>query len=464
MSDPVFDHLAAASVAEQEGRIDDATRILAELGDAINNRPAGLHLAGIVAARRQNYAAARHYMLAALDLAPSAGMVAEAVALIHRNLAEVHRRLRCPADAVAAGRAALALMPDDPITLNNLGVAQFDAHDYNGAIASFDRAIALTPDAAAPHFGRGEVLLSLGDYDEGWKGYGWRFRLAGVPAPVPAELIAASNARAWDGAAFDGTLLLAADQGFGDVVQFSRLIPWAAARCTRLLVAASPEILPVIAQFPMVAQVDADWARIGAFDAWATLSDLPAFAGVTADALPGETIPYLHADSARVASWRARLDQLAPTGLRRIGLAWAGRPTHPSDFARSMKLAELAPLAALPGTAFVSLQKGEAQGEIGGYFGSAPLINIGAEIVSYDDTMAVIAGLDLVVTVDTSVAHIAGAMGCPVWMLVAHRSDWRWGNGGGTTGWYPSMRIFRQNAPAAWDGPVEQVVSTWLAM
>ena len=453
MSDALEQRLAAAAAAEAAGRIAEAAGLLAGLEAAIRDRPAALHLAGVVAARQGDFARAAPLMDRAASLGPKAGLAPAALALVHRNRIEAHRRLLNPKAAIAAGREALALAPDDPVALNNLALAHFDALEIDAALACYDRAIALAPEDPAPRFGRGEVLLACGDLARGWEGYGWRFRLPGVPPPLPPEIAARPRIRRWQGRRMEGTLLVVADQGFGDVVQFARFLPWAAARCGRLVVAASPEMQPVVAQLPGVAERITAWDRLGDFRAWAALSDLPGLAGPE----PGAAPPYLagtHEDRMR---WAARLAELLPRGQRRVGLVWAGRPNHPFDFARSASLAALAPLGEVPGVAWVALQVGEAAAQVGASVWRAPLVNLGPELASYADTMAVLDGLDLVVTVDTSVAHVAGAMGRPCWLMLARRPDWRWGLAGEATAWYPSVRLFRQKRLGDWAGLAREV-------
>lgn len=453
MSDAITQELEAAAAAEREGRIGEAAALLKGLGGAILDRPAALHLAGVVAARQGEFARAAPLMDRAAKLGAKGGLEAAALALVHRNRIETHRRLLNPKAAIAAGREALALAPDDPVALNNLALAHFDALEIDAALACYDRAIALAPEDPAPRFGRGEVLLACGDFARGWEGYGWRFRLPGVPAPLPPEVAARRRLRRWNGRAIAGTLLVVADQGFGDVVQFARYLPWAAGRCGKLVVAASPEMQPVVAQMPGVAERIVAWDRLGEFAAWSALSDLPALAGM----IP-EGAPYLasaHEDRMR---WDARLGELVPRGMRRVGLVWAGRENHPFDFARSARLSALAPLGEAGGVAWVALQVGAAAAQLGASAWRAPLVNLGPEIASYADTMAVLDGLDLVVTVDTSVAHVAGAMGRPCWLMLARRPDWRWGLAGEETAWYPSMRLFRQKKLGDWAGVAREVV------
>jgi hypothetical protein len=174
--------------------------------------------------------------------------------------------------------------------------------------------------------------------------------------------------------------------------------------------------------------------------------------------MPEGAVPYLasaHEDRMR---WAARLGELLPRGMRRVGLVWAGRPDHPFDFARSASLRALAPLGDAAGVAWVALQVGAAAAQVGASAWRAPLVNLGPEIASYADTMAVLDALDLVVTVDTSVAHVAGAMGRPCWLMLARRPDWRWGLAGEETAWYPSVRLFRQKKLGDWAGVARDVV------
>ncbi len=453
--DAVGRRLAEASAAEREGRVGEAAAILAELGAAVEERLDGLLLAGVVAARQGELERA------ALLLARAAKRDGDGalLALVQRNRIEILRRLQRPREAVAAGRAAIALAPDDPVVLNNLALAHFAALDLDAALACYDRAIALDPENPGAQFGRGEVLLAIGDYARGWKGYAWRFRLPGVPAPLPPEVLGRRRVRRWPGRAMDGTLLLVADQGFGDVVQFARYIPWAAARCGRLVVAASPEMRPLIAQFPEVAAQVAEWASLEPFQAWAALSDLPGLARTRAESIPAGSVPYLAAGHEDRLRWGARLDELVPRGLRRVGLVWAGRASHPQDFARSAPLAGLAPLGDVAGVCWVALQLGGAEAALGDVFWRAPVVNLGPEIAGFGDTMAILDQLDLVVTVDTAVAHLAGAMGRACWLMLPRPADWRWGLSGVETAWYSTLRLFRQRQAGEWDGVAREVAA-----
>ncbi|MBP2303586.1 tetratricopeptide repeat protein [Azospirillum picis] len=395
-----------------------------------------------------------------------AARLAPGNAAARNGLSEVLRRQGRLDEALRHGRLAAALAPEWPDALYNLGITHYERQEVDSAILCERRAIRLAPSAPGPHFELAEGLLLSGRLEEGWQEYEWRFRLPGVPAPVPPELLAAGRLAPrpqWDGRPQPGRLLLVADQGFGDVIQFARYIPMAERLCPDLVVAASPEMMPVLGQLIDDRRLHQEWDQLPEFDCWCPLSGLPRLFGTGLSTIPAE-IPYLHADGELAAWWKERLDGVLPKGMRRIGLAWAGRPSHGNDHNRSMRLRRLAALSEIDGIALVSLQLGPAQADIGRYFGRAPLANPGPEIADFHDTMAILQGLDGLVSVDTAVAHLAGAMGVPVWLLLPYAPDWRWLRGRPDSPWYPTFRLFRQPAPGDWQGVIGQVAAAIAAL
>jgi hypothetical protein len=229
------------------------------------------------------------------------------------------------------------------------------------------------------------------------------------------------------------------------------------------MLATSNEMAPLMRRMFPDLPIATNWAECTNFAAYCPLSGLPRLHGTRLDTIPPPLpIPI---DPARAAMWQTKLDIAIPVGLRRVGLVWAGRPTHRNDRNRTMALATLAPpLAAVPGIALVSLQKGDPAAEVSSYTGRAMLVDAARDIADYEDTVAAIAALDLVVTVDTSVAHIAGAMGRPAWVLLPYTSDWRWLRERADSPWYPSLRLFRQRAPARWEEPLAAVAAGLAAL
>jgi hypothetical protein len=198
------------------------------------------------------------------------------------------------------------------------------------------------------------------------------------------------------------------------------------------------------------------WDLIGPFNCYCPFSGLPRLKGTRLDNIPSAT-SYLSADPARAAVWRERLEQRTAPGHKRVAIAWAGRPTHNNDINRTITLDTLAPLFGLEGVTFVSVQKGPATAQMRDYKGAAPLLNLDAEIVDFEDTIAILANVDLLVSVDTSVVHFAGAMGRPAWAMIPFAPDWRWLIGREDSPWYPSLRLIRHPAPRRWDLVVPKV-------
>ncbi|HEV2303298.1 MAG TPA: tetratricopeptide repeat protein [Stellaceae bacterium] len=433
--------LNLASEHDRAGRLEAAAQTLAGILAETPEQPAALHMLGIVTFRRGDQIEAARLMERAIARAP-------ANALFHRNICEVYRIIGRYDDAAVAGKKAVALAPGEPHCHNNLGVTHYHRLEIADAVQCAERAMALAPDFAGAHFGLAEALLISGDFARGWQEYEWRFKLANSPRLMPP-----SDRPQWDGTPLGSErLLLIADQGYGDAIQFCRYIPWAAERAANIALACAREVQPVVAQQRGVAIAFDHWDKKPDFAAYCPLSGLPRLAQTRLDTIPA-AVPYIHADPQKTIRWADRLAGLLPKGYRRIGIAWAGRPTHTNDRNRSTRLETLSPLAELPRTALVSLQKGPAQAQIGDYWGRAPLVAIGPELRDYGDTMAVIDCLDLVITVDTSIGHLTGAMGKPVWIMLPFAPDWRWLLNRMDSPWYPTARLFRQRKPRDW-GPI----------
>ena len=442
--------LGIATRAEEAGRIDEAEPIAAHLLRAVPEDPRVLHLAGIVAFRTNRRGFAVTLLERAIVKEPNNG-------LFLRNISEMYRVVGRLDDALAAARRAVDLQPGDAAALQNRAVIHHERGEIELGLACSRRAAALRPDMAGAHFAIAEAQLLRGEYAEGWEEYEWRFRMAGVPPLLPVALQRGRSQ--WGGSSLgNGRLLLIGDQGFGDVIQFSRYIPWAVRHGQPSILATSNEMAPLMRRMFPELPIATNWADCTMFAAFCPLSGLPRLHGTRPDTIPPPLpIPI---DPERAALWRTRLDGLVPPGLRRVGIVWAGRPTHRNDRNRSMAFSTLVPpLAEVPGIALVSLQKGDPSAAVKTYSGSAPLVDAALDITDYEDTVAAIAALDLVVTVDTSVAHIAGAMGRPGWVLLPFTPDWRWLRDKTDSPWYPSLRLFRQQAPTRWGEAVAAVAA-----
>ena len=441
---PLAEALARLSALEQAGKLAEADDLANRMLAAMPEHSHILHLAGIIAYRNGRVAQAVERMEKSEALAPE-------VALYPRNMCEVYRGAGRLDDALRAGRRAVELAPQDARAYFNLALIHYERLELDEAVRDADQAIALDPLFAEAHFEKAEALLLGGRMREGWESYEWRFKLKQAEGMLPK-----TDKPQWDGRPLaPGKLLIVGDQGFGDCIQFGRLISWAALLCPQPVLACSGELTTILRQIPGVGKIVTRWEDTGDFEAYIALSGLPRLAGITTENVP--PAGYLAPDPALVQSWGARLDRLAPKGKRRVALVWAGRPTHKNDRKRTMRLEQFAPLFARDDLAILTVQKGEQIAQVGGYYGHAPLLNLGPEIVDFADTMAILQHVERLVTIDTSVAHIAGAIGVPTALVLPHAPDWRWLLGREDTPWYPSVRLFRQERAYDWRGVIERV-------
>jgi tetratricopeptide (TPR) repeat protein len=370
----------------------------------------------------------------------------------HRLAAALYHRLSRSEDRLAALQRAAALAPDELLSWHDLELAYSDLGDFNGLRDAADQAVEARPDNAAAHSVLASVLLREGAFAEGWRAYEWRLKLPGAAGGLPPD-----DWRRWDGSPMpDQRLLVFCDQGRGDIIQFARYIPWAAERCPDLAVCCPMEMWPILRQFPCIRVLVEHWHQAGPCAAFIPIGSLPMVAGTRVETIPCP-VPYLRADPFHARSWQAQLDRLLPRRYRRVGLVWAGNPAHQHDRSRSIELGRLRPLADIRGVAFVAMQLGAAQAQAGQFFGRAPIVNIAPDIKGFRDTMAILETLDLLISVDTGIVHLAGAMGRPAWVLLPWLSDWRWLTNRETSPWYPTMRLFRQSAPGRWDPVIDQV-------
>jgi len=353
------------------------------------------------------------------------------------------------ADVVLCYQRGLALDPGAVWAHSNLGLALQAQNRLAEAIASFERAIVLDPGYASAHWNLSMARLLGGDFERGWQDYDWRWQ---TPDNPPRSLPQPE----WQGEPLVGeTVFLYAEQGLGDTLQFVRYASVVAARGAKVVLEVQPELRRLLADLAGVDVLIARGEPLPPFDRQLPLLSLPRVCGTRLDTVPA-AVPYLAAEPQLAAAWHERLAAL--TGVR-VGLVWAGSTIHPNDRNRSLDPSALTPLAALPGVSYVSLQKGRA---IDGLPAQMQVFDAASALNDFADTAAALANLDLVIAVDTSVAHLAGAMGKPVWVLLPFSPDWRWLLERADSPWYPSMRLFRQTEPGAW-GPVLQRVAAELA-
>ena len=385
---------------------------------------------------------------AAADLQRRALLLNPEMAAAHNNLGVVLARQGDSAGALSCYRRAVALKPDYARALCNIGVQLSNCGDLAGAADYYQRALKCYPEFATARFQLGIVHLLQGNFSVGWEEYESRWdtkQLHPAKRKFPQPL--------WQGEPLDGArILLHAEQGLGDTMQFVRYVPLVAARGGQVILEVRAELRRLLEGTAGALEMVTRGQALPDFAWHCPLLSLPRAFQTGLQNVPAD-VPYLKADPVAADAWAQRL---AHQGLR-IGLVWGGAATHPYEQYRSIPLAQLAPLTQVAGVTFYSLQKGPATRQLKDMRAAVKLIDLDPMQADFTDTAAIIANLDLVISIDTSVAHLAGAMGKPVWVLLHHVPDWRWLLDREDSPWYPTARLFRQSRLGEWQDVVDRL-------
>jgi tetratricopeptide (TPR) repeat protein len=380
----------------------------------------------------------------------------------HVNLGNVFLQTGQFAQARAALKEALRRRPRLAEVLNLQGTLEMKEGRLNESVAFFDEALRIQPNNADSHFGLGLALLLAGDLARGWPEYEWRWRVKEAQSLVVVAF--ARQHPFWNGSPISGkTILVHAEQGLGDTIQFLRYLPLVKNLGATVNFACPEPLMPLVSRcagFDRLVPLGPD---MPACDEHVPLMNLPRIFGTTLATIPGQ-VPYLPADPALLEHWQPKL---AGFPGRKIGIAWQGSPKNLHDALRSLPLSCFAPLARVPGVHLFSLQKGPGSEQVAALSGQFPVTDLGSRLDStgaFVDTAAVMMSLDLVITADTAIAHLAGALGRPIWVALSYAPDWRWMLHREDSPWYPTMRLFRQSAIGRWDDVFERMAGELAAM
>lgn len=367
----------------------------------------------------------------------------------HNSLGNALYQQRIEEEAEQCYRRALKLKPDYALAHTNLANVLMQRGRRGEMLSHYERAVELDPESAGSHYNLGLAYLREGRCEQGWREHEWRWDFRELRLEKRKL-----SARPWKGQALHGdTILLHAEQGLGDTLQFVRYAPLVAERGGVVVLEVQPALARLLRGLPGVRRVMARGEALPEFAWECPLMSLPLAFGTTSATIPRE-IPYVRAHAEEVAAARQRWQG----GGLRVGIAWAGNPRHRRDRERSMPLRELGPLAEVPDISWFSLQKGAAVRQMGQAGSVLPLEDASSGSRDLAETAALVATLDLVISVDTAIAHLAGAMGMPVWVVLPQLADWRWMDEREDSPWYPTARLYRQQVRGEWSRPVLQMV------
>lgn len=439
---PAVHRLGQAVEFHKAGEQSKAEEIYRQVLEADPENTTALHLLGVLAFQSGYNDEALGLIARALKVAPH---FPEAL----NNMGNVLIKMGRIEDARLCFQEAVAQKPDYALAYNHLGSALRGLGRLDEAVAGYETAIALNPEFAESHYNLSHLYLLMGRFAEGWKAFGWRRRVvefnhAHRPYAQPV----------WDGGDLDGkTIFLYPEQGLGDLLQFVRYIPLVVARGGRVVFETPSQMQRLLQGFDGAHSLLPSGTACPDFDCHASLLDLPGIMETTLETIPAPA-SYITPDADLTGAWAERL---GPWQDFRIGLVWSGNPDNTENARRSIDPDFLKPLIQIPGVSLYSLQVGR-DGEAEAVFGEA-VTDLAPGLKDFADTAAVIRSLDLVVSVDTAVAHLAGALGRPVWTPLALGADWRWLLDRDDCPWYPSMRLFRQTAAGDWTSVVKRLSS-----
>lgn len=425
-------------IAGQCGKFEEAVKCMTR---AIELEPAPAHYhynLGVAYGDLKRFKEAIACYRKAVELAPE----------YHEALNNLATRLREEQEleeSILLYQRALAIRPDAE-THNNLSMALSEAGRHEEAIAGKRAMLAKYPDSAEGHWTLAFNLLTLGQFEEGWREYEWRWklkRMAGAWRDAEHE---------WDGSPLNGkTILLYNEQGFGDAIQFVRYVPMVLERGGRIVLQCRPQLYRLFQSVAGVELIDTE-DPAPKYDVCCPMMSLPRVFKANLASIPAP-VSYLAPPRELAAAWRQKLGDAR--GKLRVGLAWSGSPTHNRDHLRSLPVDMLAPLAAVQNVEFFSLNKNPV---VGALPEGLKLIDHTSHLVDFADTAALMQCMDLVISVDTSVLHLSAALGRPTWGLIPFWPDWRWFTGRSDSPWYPTLRLFRQPKAGDWDTVIRQIV------
>jgi Flp pilus assembly protein TadD len=423
-----------------KGKFDEAEAALKRAVEIEPDNASAISLLGSILAQRGDFDGALEKNRHAVALAP-------ANPLVHNNLASTLENRGLLAEAETEYQKAIELNPRLAEAYNNLGTVIRRQGRLAESIRWWNQAAALRPNYAEAQWNLALGHIALGDYARGFPLYEWRFRCAHT-----RRYYREYDVPRWTGADLKGkSILLYPEQGFGDVIQFARFIPLLAEMGATVLLHLPTELIEIMNGIEGVARIIGPDEPLPYFDTHQAILSLPAVLKITLENLPAK-VPYLAVAPERSSRWRKRLPE---RGLK-VGLTWAGRPTHTDDKRRSMPLSALEPLLKIPNAQLFSLQKGDAAAQAGA-MNSPAFTDWTADLNDFADTAALIENLDLVISVDTAVAHIAGALGKDVWLMLPFAADYRWMLDRAESPWYPTMRLFRQPRIDDWSPVVTAI-------